>query len=174
MEPRRLTASACRLLFRWRKELCKHSEASIAPFVPVAIGSSVPMQEAAEASVTTTAVRRPRSQGIIEIYLGRGQRVPVDGDVNGDALRRVFGAPMISVPTGARVCSRPATRICADAFRRWHFRCRSCCARTRPAVICLPWSAQQSCENDLARWSGGVPVYKEARERRVHLAIRCQ
>src|ERR1700741_5183767 len=34
-------------LFRWRKELCKHGEASIAPFVPVAIGPSVPPREVA-------------------------------------------------------------------------------------------------------------------------------
>ncbi|HVR58097.1 MAG TPA: transposase, partial [Pseudolabrys sp.] len=27
-------------LFRWRKELCKHGEASTAPFVPVEIGPS--------------------------------------------------------------------------------------------------------------------------------------
>jgi len=79
-------------LFRWRKELCKHGEASIAPFVPVAIGPSVPPREVAEAPGTTTAARRRRSQGIIEIDLGSGHRVRVDGDVDGDALRRVLDA----------------------------------------------------------------------------------
>jgi transposase len=78
-------------LFRWRKELCKHGEGSIAPFVPVAIGPSVPPREVAEAPVTTTA-RRRRSHGIIEIDLGSGHRVRVDGDVDGDALRRVLDA----------------------------------------------------------------------------------
>ncbi len=78
-------------LFRWRKELCKRGEASIAPFVPVAIGPSVPPREVAEAAVTTTA-RRRRSHGIIEIDLGSGHRVRVDGDVDGDALRRVLDA----------------------------------------------------------------------------------
>lgn len=78
-------------LFRWRKELCKHGEVSIAPFVPVEIGQSVPQLEVAEAPLTT-AVRRRKSQGIIEIDLGSGHRIRVDGDVDGDALRRVLDA----------------------------------------------------------------------------------
>lgn len=78
-------------LFRWRKELCKHGETSIAPFVPVEIGPSVPPREVAEAPLTTTA-RRRKSQGIIEIDLGSGHRIRVDGDVDGDALRRVLDA----------------------------------------------------------------------------------
>ncbi|MBR1129490.1 transposase [Bradyrhizobium iriomotense] len=45
-------------LFRWRKELCKHAEASRAPFVPVEIGSCVPPREVAEAPLTTAAARR--------------------------------------------------------------------------------------------------------------------
>nr|WP_246754467.1 transposase [Bradyrhizobium diazoefficiens] len=77
-------------LFRWRKELCKHGEASIAPFVPVEIGPSVPPR--AEAPLTTTAARRRKSVGIIEIDLGSGHRIRVDGDVDGDALRRVLDA----------------------------------------------------------------------------------
>jgi transposase len=79
-------------LFRWRKELCKHGEASTAPFVPVAIGPSAPPREVAEAPLTTTAARRRKSQGIIEIDLGSGHRIRVDGDVDGDALRRVLDA----------------------------------------------------------------------------------
>lgn len=73
-------------LFRWRKELCKHGEASMAPFVPVEIGSSVPPREVAEAPLTTTAARRRQSHGIIEIDLGSGHRIRFDGDVDGDAL----------------------------------------------------------------------------------------
>lgn len=81
-------------LFRWRKELCKHGETSIAPFVPfvpVEIGRSVPPREVTEAPLTTAA-RRRKSQGIIEIDLGSGHRIRVDGDVDGDALRRVLDA----------------------------------------------------------------------------------
>lgn len=78
-------------LFRWRKELCKNGEASIAPFVSVEIGRSVPPREVAEAPFTTTA-RRRKSVGIIEIDLGSGHRIRVDGDVDGDALRRVLDA----------------------------------------------------------------------------------
>ena len=76
-------------LFRW---VCKHGEASIAPFVPVEIGPSVPPREVAEAPLTTTAARRRKSVGIIEIDLGSGHRIRVDGDVDGDALRRVLDA----------------------------------------------------------------------------------
>jgi transposase len=79
-------------LFRWRKELCKHGEVNIAPFVPVAIGSSVPVREVAEAPLTPTAARRRKSLGIIEIDLGSGHRIRVDGDVDGDALCRVLDA----------------------------------------------------------------------------------
>ena len=79
-------------LFRWRKELCKHGEASTVPFVPVEIGPSAPPREVAEVPLTTTAARRRKSQGIIEIDLGSGHRIRVDGDVDGDALRRVLDA----------------------------------------------------------------------------------
>lgn len=78
-------------LFRWRKELCKHGEASTAPFVPVEIGPSAPPL-VTEAPLTTAAARRRKSQGIIEIDLGSGHRIRVDGDVDGDALRRVLDA----------------------------------------------------------------------------------
>jgi transposase len=77
-------------LFRWRKELCKHDEASIAPFVPVEVRPSVPPREVAETPLTTE--RRRKSLGIIEIDLGSGHRIRVDGDVDGDALRRVLDA----------------------------------------------------------------------------------
>jgi transposase len=77
---------------RWRNELCKHGEASIAPFVPVEMGPSVPPREVAEAPLTTTAARRLKSLGIIELHLGSGLRIRVDGDVDGDALRRVLDA----------------------------------------------------------------------------------
>jgi len=80
-------------LFRWRKELCKHGETSIAPMVPVEIGPSVPSRDVAEAPLTTAPpVHRLRSQGIIEIDLGSGHRIRVDADVDGDALRRVLDA----------------------------------------------------------------------------------
>ena len=69
------------LLFRWRKELCKHSETSIAPLVPVEIGPSVAPRDAAEAPLTATPGRQGRSQGIIEIDLRSGHRIRVDDDV---------------------------------------------------------------------------------------------
>ncbi|WP_456718238.1 MULTISPECIES: transposase [unclassified Bradyrhizobium] len=64
-----------------RKELCKHSETSIAPLVPVEIGPSVPPPDVADAPLMTAPARRRGSQGIIEIDLGSGHRIRVDGDV---------------------------------------------------------------------------------------------
>ncbi|UGA44409.1 hypothetical protein [Bradyrhizobium quebecense] len=40
----------------------------------------------------TTTARRRKSDGIIEIDLDSGHRIRVDGDVDGDALRRVLDA----------------------------------------------------------------------------------
>jgi len=79
-------------LFRWRKEFCKRGETSIAPFVPVEIGPSVPPRDLTEVPLTTAPARRRRSQGIIEIDLGSGHRIRVDGEVDGNALRRVVDA----------------------------------------------------------------------------------
>ncbi len=79
-------------LFRWRKGLYKHGETSVAPFVPVEIGPSVPARDLTEARSTTASARRRKSQGIIEIDLGSGHRIRVDGEVDGDALRRVLDA----------------------------------------------------------------------------------
>jgi transposase len=45
-------------LFRWRKELCRHGDASIAPFVPVEIGPSVPPRDVAETPLRTVSERR--------------------------------------------------------------------------------------------------------------------
>lgn len=69
-------------LFRWRKVLCKHGETSIARLVPVEIWPSVPPRDVAEAPLTTAPARRRRSQDIIEIDLGSGPRIRVDGDVD--------------------------------------------------------------------------------------------
>jgi transposase len=79
-------------LFRWRKELCKRSEASVAPLVPVEIIPSLPAREAEEPSSRSAPVRRRKNEGIIEIELVGGHRVRVDCDVDGDALRRVLDA----------------------------------------------------------------------------------
>jgi transposase len=75
-------------LFRWRKELCVRSEASVAPLVPVEIVPSPRPRKAEEPSSTT--VRRHASQGIIEIELGGGCCVRVDRDVDAKALQRVL------------------------------------------------------------------------------------
>lgn len=47
-------------LFRWRKEPCKHGETSVAPFVPVETGPSMPVRDVAEAR-STRAVSSPMS-----------------------------------------------------------------------------------------------------------------
>ena len=79
-------------LFRWRKELCRHGAVSVAPLVPVNIIPSPPPREAEEPSPIPPPARRHKHQGIIEIELGGGHRIRVDGDVDGDALRRVLDA----------------------------------------------------------------------------------
>jgi len=78
-------------LFKWRKQLCKRSEASVASLVPVEIVPSPPRQ-AEEPSSTPAPAPRRKSHGIIEIELGSGHRVRVDCEVDGDALRRVLDA----------------------------------------------------------------------------------
>jgi transposase len=77
-------------LFKWRKELCKRNDTSVAGLVPVKIEPSPPKQ--LEAPSTAVAGRRRKKDGIIEIELGSGHRVRVDCDVDGDALRRVLDA----------------------------------------------------------------------------------
>src|SRR6516165_3329290 len=50
-------------------------------------------------------------------------------------------------------------------------------AAQRPAQrssVRLPRSPLRSCEDDLARWPGSMPVYQKTRERKVHLAIGCR
>ncbi len=79
-------------LFRWRKELCHRDDTTIGRLVPVEIEPSVPPRDVSEAPLTTAPARRRRSQGIIEIDLGSGHRIRVDGDVDGHALRRVLDA----------------------------------------------------------------------------------
>jgi transposase len=79
-------------LFRWRKELCKRDEGSVAPLVPVEIVPSSRPGEAHEPSSSAAPARRRRNQGIIEIEFDSGHRVRVDCDVDGEALRRVLDA----------------------------------------------------------------------------------
>ena len=79
-------------LFKWRKELCKRSEASGASLVPVAIVPEASIAEAEQAPSTKAPARQRKSQGIIEIELGGGHRARVDCDVDGAALRRVLDA----------------------------------------------------------------------------------
>src|SRR4051794_34647931 len=39
--------------------------------------------------------------------------------------------------------------------------------------VCLPRSPKRSCEGDLARWPGSMPVHQKTGERAVHLAFGC-
>ncbi len=160
-------------LFRWRKELCKHGKTSVAPFVPVEIGPSVPARDVAQARSATASACRRKSQGIIEIDPDSGHRIRVDGEVDGDAPRRVFDALVADDPGSDRRAS-----VARDRLHRYAQ--RLCVVGTpgaggavqRPAQwssVRLPWSPQRSCEGDLARWPGSMPVYQKARERPVHL-----
>ena len=164
-------------LFRWRKELCKHGGASIAPFVPVEIGPSAPPREVAEVPLTTTVARRRKSQGIIEIDLGSGHRIRVDGDVDGDALRRVLDALVRDDPgsDGRASVARDRLHGHAPGFSVVGTPSAGGAAQgpAQRSSVRVPRSPKRSCEGDLARWPGGMPVHQKTRERKVHLAIGC-
>ncbi|WP_008545082.1 hypothetical protein [Bradyrhizobium sp. CCGE-LA001] len=53
--------------------------------LPVEIAPTVPPRDAAEASLVRAPAGRRSSQGIIEIVLGSGDRIRVEGDVDGGA-----------------------------------------------------------------------------------------
>lgn len=116
-------------------------------------------------------LRRRKSQGIIEIDLGGA----ASGSMATLMETRYVAFSMLwsaddPIPTGARVWLATGYRTCAEAFRRWHSRCRRCCARTRSAVICSCSAvAEATCEGDLARWPGRMPVYQKIRQSKVHL-----
>ncbi len=74
-------------LFRWRKDLCQRSDASVPQLLPVEIAPAPASPAALELS---TSVRRRKKSGIIEIEFGGGRRVRVDRDVDAEALRRVL------------------------------------------------------------------------------------
>ena len=162
-------------LFRWREELCRHGEASIAPFVPVEIGSSAPPREVAEAPLTPTARRRKSraSSRLILVagtasgsmatlmetrYVAFSMLWSADDDPGSDgrasvARDRLHGyAPRLSVvgaPSAGGAAQRPAQR----------------------SSVRLPRSPKRSCEADLARWPGSMPFYQKTRARKVYLAI---
>ncbi len=88
--PRRCAGMHASQLFRWRKELCQHSDASVPHFLPVEIW---PVPTASSTNEHVQAPRRragrPRKSSPIEIEIG-GCRVRVDPDVDPLALRRVL------------------------------------------------------------------------------------
>lgn len=80
-------------LFRWRKDLCRRTDASVPRLVPVEIvPAPVALARETEAPTTTAVPARRRRHGIIEIDLSGGRRIRVDSDVDADALRRVVDA----------------------------------------------------------------------------------
>lgn len=74
-------------LFRWRKELCRRSEPGVPGLVPVRIGPSATGLPTTAALASSAPVP---SRGMIEIELGGGRCVRVDGDVDAAALGRVL------------------------------------------------------------------------------------
>jgi transposase len=77
-------------LFRWRKELCHRSDASVPHFLPVQIGPvPTPSSPNEQVQVPPRRAGRPRKSSPIEIEIG-GCRVRVDPDVDPLALRRVL------------------------------------------------------------------------------------
>jgi transposase len=74
-------------LFRWRKELCRSGEPAkqaTTTLVPVIVS------EAAQPASTETPMTSRRKRSDVTIELGRGRRIPVDSDIDTDALGRIL------------------------------------------------------------------------------------
>lgn len=77
-------------LFRWRKQLCERIVPEAPAFLPVMVEAAA--EPAAAAKPTSPRKRGRRSSGRIEIELASGDRVRLEGDVEGCMFREVLAA----------------------------------------------------------------------------------
>ena len=82
---------------------------------------------------------------------------------------------MIPVPTGARVWLATGYTDMRRGFPSLALQVQEVLRKDPLSghLFVLPRSPKRSCEGDLARWPGGMPVHQKTRERKVHLAIGC-
>jgi transposase len=78
-------------LFRWRKRLCGRIAPDAPAFLPVMIDAA-PEKLGAAAPAALRRKRRARLQSRIEIELASGDRVRLEGEVEGRLLRQVLDA----------------------------------------------------------------------------------
>ncbi|WP_346659209.1 IS66 family insertion sequence element accessory protein TnpB [Bradyrhizobium sp. 2] len=81
---------------------------------------------------------------------------------------------MIPVPTGARVWLATGHTDMRRGFPSLALQVQEVLRKDPLSGHLFVFrSPQRSCEGDLARWPGGMPVYQETGERKVYMAIRC-
>jgi transposase len=78
-------------LFRWRKRLCERIAPDAPAFLPVMVDAA-PEKLGAAAPAASRRKRRARLQSRIEIELVSGDRVRLEGEVEGRLLRQVLDA----------------------------------------------------------------------------------
>jgi transposase len=78
-------------LFRWRKQMCDRVEPVAPAFLPVCVAPE-PQKPSGTAADPARGQRGMRRRGRIEIELASGDRVHLDGDVDGRTLRQVLAA----------------------------------------------------------------------------------
>ena len=78
-------------LFRWRKQLCERIAPEGPALLPVMV-EPVADEPAIAARHALPRRRRARREGRVEIELASGDRVRLDGGVDGGALREVLAA----------------------------------------------------------------------------------
>lgn len=78
-------------LFRWRKHLCERIAAERPALLPVMV-EPVADEPAIAARDAPPRRRRARREGRVEIELASGDRVRLEGGVDGGALREVLAA----------------------------------------------------------------------------------
>ena len=79
-------------LFRWRKQLCDRVDAVAPAFLPVSVTPDPEEATVTAAHPVHECRRGMRRRGRIEIELAAGDRVRLDGDVDGRTLRQVLAA----------------------------------------------------------------------------------
>lgn len=77
-------------LFRWRKQLCERVTPQLPAFLPVTV--EPPMETVSPPDEPSPRKRKARREGRIEIELASGDRLRLEGEVDGRALRDAIAA----------------------------------------------------------------------------------
>ncbi|MQX47674.1 MULTISPECIES: IS66-like element accessory protein TnpA [Sinorhizobium] len=77
-------------LFRWRKELCQISAASVPQLVPVEVVGTLPVPPTPASPEPPPAPRLRKKASMVMIELGGGRRLRVESDIDTEALARIL------------------------------------------------------------------------------------